>query len=90
MGHLCCGIIAPMTERHRSLVARTAPVLLIVAAACGPEPAKPAPSNAAPAATAAPAPPPALRVYVTNEASGDLTVINGDTQAVMATAPLVA
>jgi YVTN family beta-propeller protein len=27
-------------------------------------------------------------VYVTNEQSGDLTVINGDTQAVMATAPL--
>ena len=63
------------------------PALLLVASACGQEPAKPAAATAAPAA-APPAPPPAVRVYVTNETSGDLTVINGDTQTVMATAPL--
>ena len=42
---------------------------------CGGEPPKPAP-----AATSAPAPPPKVRVYVTNESSGDLTVINAETQ----------
>src|SRR5712691_6211180 len=42
------------------------------------------------AATPAPATPPApaLRVYVTNETSGDLTVIDAGTQTVVATAPL--
>ena len=61
--------------------------LLPLVAACGQEPAKPAAATPAPAA-AAPAPPPAVRVYVTNETSGDLTIINGETQAVIATAPL--
>src|SRR5215217_7344358 len=77
-----------MSPRHRSLVALAMPALLLIASACGQEPAKPA-ATAAPTGAAAPAaPPPAVRVYVTNEASGDLTVINGDTQTVMATAPL--
>src|SRR6478736_5623603 len=40
------------------------------------------------AAQAQPAPKPAVRVYVTNEASGDLTVIDPATQSVIATAPL--
>ena len=67
-------------------LAAAASALLLIGAACSQEPAKPA--AAPPAAAAAPAPPPAVRVYVTNEASGDLTVIDGDTQTVMATAPL--
>jgi len=74
-----------MTPRHRFAGAFALPAVLILAAACGNEPAKPA-ATAAPAPAAAPAPPPGVRVYVTNEQSGDLTVINGDTQAVMATA----
>src|SRR5258708_4737944 len=87
MHNLCCGIIPPMTSRHRSALALAAPTLLLLAAAaCSQEPAKPA-ATPAPVAVAPP-PPPAVRVYVTNEQSGDLTVINGDTQAVMATAPL--
>ncbi|PYR38778.1 MAG: hypothetical protein DMF93_15530, partial [Acidobacteria bacterium] len=54
-----------------------------LAAACGSsEPAKPAPA-AQPAA--APAPPPKLRVYVTNEWSGDLTVIDAETQTAIGT-----
>src|SRR5262245_46752045 len=68
------------------------PILLlafipVLAAGCSQEPAKPAP----PAVTPAPAPPPEppkLRVYVTNEASGNLSVIDGEKQAVVATAPL--
>ncbi len=76
-----------MSPRHRSALALAAPILLLSLAACSQEPAKPAAATPAPAA-APPAPPPAVRVYVTNEQSGDLTVINGDTQAVMATAPL--
>src|SRR4051812_6029564 len=58
----------------------------VFAAACGsPDGGKPA-QNAAPAAApAAPAPPPKVRVYVTNEGSGDLTVINADTQTVIGT-----
>src|SRR5260221_10275268 len=88
MCHLCCGIIPPMTPRHRPALALTVSSLLLSAAACSQEPAKPAAAAPAPAPAAAPAPPPAVRVYVTNEQSGDLTIINGDTQAVMATAPL--
>src|SRR4029453_11250833 len=37
---------------------------------------------------AVPPTPPACRVFVTNEASGDLTVIDAATQTVIATAPL--
>ena len=70
-----------MTARHRGVLALALPALLLDAA-CSREPA------AAPPPLAAAPPPPSVRVYVTNETSGDLTVINGDTQAVMATAPL--
>src|SRR3954470_15708197 len=87
MYHLCCGIIPAMTSRHRSAAACSLPLLVLFAAACSREPAKPAPAAAA-APAAAPTPPPAVRVYVTNETSGDLTIINGDTQAILATAPL--
>src|SRR2546422_735741 len=74
-----------MKTRTRVLVMAAA----IAAAACGQE----APKSEAPkppAAPVAPAPPapPKVRVYVTNEASGDLTVIDASTQAVIATAPL--
>src|SRR5438874_8742081 len=62
---------------------------LPAAAACGREPAKPETSST-PAAAPAPAPPkrPAVAVYVTNESSGDLTVIDAATQSVVTTAPL--
>ena len=55
-------------------------------AACSSESPKPAAVTAAPA----PAPPPEARVkvYVTNEASGDLTVIDGERQTVIGTYPL--
>src|SRR6059058_4730539 len=58
-----------------------------LAAACGQEAPKPAPA-AQPAAAPAPPPLPPVRVYVTNESSGDLTVIDAATQTVVATAPL--
>ena len=62
-----------------------AAAVCVLAAGCGQNP----PRSEAPAATApAAAPVPAVRVYVTNETSGDLTVIDAATQAVIATAPL--
>src|SRR5437763_1273915 len=74
----------PMRAPHCSIVAAIA----LLCAACGgdaPKPATPPPAAAAPA----PVPPaPKARVFVTNEASGDLTVIDAATQAVIATAPL--
>ena len=86
--HLCCGIIPPMTSRHRSALALAVPVLLLAGApAARSRPSRRA-STPAPAAAAPPPPPAEVRIYVTNETSGDLTVINGDTQAVIATAPL--
>jgi len=75
-----------MTAWHRSLFVPTVPLLLCALAACSQEPAKPAATTPAPAEAAPPPAPPKVRVYVTNETSGDLTIINGDTQAVMATA----
>src|SRR5437868_7481327 len=73
-----------MRTHHLSALA----VAGVLAAGCGSqEPAKPA-SNAAPAAApapAAPAAPPKLRVYVTNEWSGDLTVIDAETQTAIGT-----
>ena len=74
-----------MTAWHRSIFAPSIPSLLLVSVACSQEPAKPAAATPAPAAAVAP---PAVRVYVTNETSGDLTIINGDTQTVIATAAL--
>lgn len=76
---MCCVIIAAMTLPHRWLAA----VPLLVSLACNREsPPPPAP------AAAAPPPIPASRVFVTNEASGDLTVIDTAMQTVIATAPL--
>jgi len=65
-------------------------VIAALATACGTEtPPQQATAPAASAPPAAPAPPtPAVRVYVTNEGSGDLTVIDAATQTVIATAPL--
>src|SRR6516165_9946137 len=81
----CCGIIAPMSFRHRWPVIGAACAL---AAACGGGSTSDKPAAASASATAPadkPAPPPRVRVYVTNEWSGDLTVINGDTQAAIGT-----
>jgi YVTN family beta-propeller protein len=58
----------------------------IVAAGCGGD--TPKTTTAAPAAPAALAPKPAVRVYVTNEASGDLSVIDAATQTLIVTSPL--
>src|SRR5258708_2996798 len=72
-----------MTKRYAWMA-----IALGVAAlpACGGEAPKPAPPAAAPAP--APPPEPRVKVYVTNEASGDLTVINADTQEAIGTFPL--
>src|SRR5476649_1854350 len=89
MLYLCCGIIGPMTPRHRSALALGLAALLAGAIACSQEPPKAeAPAALPPPAAVMPAPTPAIRVYVTNEASGDLTVINGETHEVIATAQL--
>src|SRR5215472_18307583 len=80
MADECCGIIPPMKSRYLSAVA-----LALLAAACGSQPQPPAASSSTPAQAPAPAPPPKVRVYVTNEWSGDLTVINADTQEAIGT-----
>src|SRR5262245_21311044 len=77
--------MAAMIASHRFA---TALIAALVTASCAQEAPKPTASAApAPATTTAPAIP-ALRVFVTNEASGDLSVIDAATQAVIATAPL--
>ncbi|HVQ12557.1 MAG TPA: hypothetical protein VMS40_03160, partial [Vicinamibacterales bacterium] len=64
-------------------------VLVITSAACSsPQPNPEAGSTAAPAPVAAAITPPAVGVYVTNESSGDLSVIDAATQTVVATIPL--
>src|SRR5207237_2017314 len=74
MRHRGCSIIAAMHTRHLSGLA----LLMAATAACGgPEPAKPAAATAPAAAPATPA----VRLFVTNEASGNLTVIDAATQA---------
>ena len=60
-------------------------LLLLVNACGGSETPPEAPSNPAPGAAA---PPPAFHAYVTNETSGDLTVIAAGTHEVVATIPL--
>ena len=77
-----------MTLQHRWLAAL--PLLLSLACNRETTPAATAPPPATPGAGAAPAAPPvpAVRVFVTNESSGDLTVIDAATNAVVATAPL--
>ena len=66
--------------------------LLLGATACGgseQRAAAPAPSTTgAPPLDSAPAGPPAVGIYVTNETGGDLTVIDGATNTVVATIPL--
>jgi len=61
-------------------------LVLSMIVACSSEPPKPAAATAAPAP--APPPEPRVKVYVTNEASGDLTVIDGERQTVVGTYPL--
>src|SRR5262245_947663 len=63
-----------------------AAALLTLAAACGPSQPPPPPAQAAPP----PGPPkmPALGIYVTNEQSGDLTVIDAATLKTVTTIPL--
>jgi len=75
-----------MTLKHRSLAA----LPLLLSLACNRETAAPAATTPPPGAGNAPAvaPVPAVRVFVTNESSGDLTVIDAGTNTVVATAPL--
>ena len=78
-----------MSAGHRFVVVLVLATAALLPVGCGPS----APKPEAPAATPSPvtpAPParPAVRVYVTNEASGDLTVIDAATHAVLATAAL--
>lgn len=80
----CCVIITPMRTRNSWMPVA---VTIVLAAGCGGGGQGTPPPQ--PAATpTAPPPTPAVRVYVTNEASGDLTVIDAATQSVVATAPL--
>src|SRR5437588_6124430 len=55
---------------------------LLFSTACSREPQRPQPQASAPHQT------PSVRVFVTNETSGDLTIIDAATQSVVATAPL--
>jgi len=74
-----------MTSHRLALVC----VLACIAAACGGNSKAPAQQAAAPAAAPAPPPaPPALGVYVTNEQSGDLSIIDAATASVVGTIPL--
>ena len=74
-----------MPSRPFLALALAAATAATLAAGCGQTP----PKAEAPAATTAPAPViPAVRVFVTNETSGDLTVIDAATQAVIATSAL--
>ena len=86
---MCCAIMTPMSAGHRFIGAVIALSAALDAAGCGQTPKVEAPGVAPAAPPAAPArPTPAVRVYVTNEASGDLSVIDAATQTVIATAPL--
>src|SRR5690606_23945020 len=94
------GVMTTMSSRSRSVVERgwllSLPLLLL--AACGsPTSQQPAATPDAAPATARPAFEPGsvapleaggYRVLVTNERSGDLTVIDGPTRQVLATVPL--
>src|SRR5437764_1728132 len=83
MRHLCCVIIPAMTKRYGCIALA---VGLATLSACGSEAPKPAPPAAAPAP--APPPEPRVKIYVTNEMSGDLSVIDGDTQTAIGNFPL--
>src|SRR5207245_9883670 len=83
--HLCWGIIPAMRTPYPAALA----LLVAAASACGgSEPAKPAPAAAPAAVPAAPRRVPAVRVFVTNETSGTLSVIDADTHELIGTAPL--
>jgi len=75
-----------MTMHHRAAVVFAFAVL--GTAACGGPPPQPESTRAAAPAPAAPQPPPALGLYVTNEQSGDLSIIDVDAAKVVGTIPL--
>ena len=78
-----------MTMKRSTLPVGCFAVLVVVAvSACRSEP--PAATTAPPpvAAEPAPGPPPAVGVYVTNEQSGDLSVVDAATQTVVSTIKL--
>ena len=60
-------------------------VIVLAVSACG---GSAPPATTQPPPAAAPPPPPAVGIYVTNEASGDLSIIDAATQAVVGTMPL--
>src|SRR5262249_47477618 len=63
-------------------------VLPLGLSACGGRPPQPAaPATPAKPIEQAPAPPPALGIYVTNEMSGDLSIIDAASQSVVGTIP---
>ena len=63
-------------------------IVLLVVAGCNRTQPQQTSSTAAPARAAAPAAPPAVGIYVTNETGGDLSVIDAATNSVVATVPL--
>ena len=76
--------MTPMRTGHRFAGALVLGSAVLLVPGCGPSVSKPEAPAAAPVARATPA----VRVYVTSEASGDLSVIDAATQTVIATAPL--
>src|SRR3954469_7578724 len=77
-----------MTMHHRAAVVFVFAALAGGAAACGGPPPQPESTRAAAPAPAAPQPPPALGLYVTNEQSGDLSIVDVDAAKVVGTIPL--
>ena len=77
-----------MMRRSSSLLALVLCTVCALAIGCGQSTPKSETPPAATAAPPAPAPIPPVRVFVTNETSGDLTVIDAATQTAIATAPL--
>jgi YVTN family beta-propeller protein len=75
-------------HRFAALVLAASAVLPAVGCGSGTSGGDAPAATPAPATPAAPPAPPAVRVFVTNEASGDLSVIDAATQTVIATAPL--
>src|SRR4051812_12326653 len=77
-----------MTMHHRAAVVFVFAALAGGAAACGGPPPQPESTRAAAPAPAAPQPPPALGLYITNEQSGDLSIVDADAAKVVGTIPL--
>jgi YVTN family beta-propeller protein len=73
---------------HRHLAVPVLIAAVSLGSACGRS--EPAPATTAPPAAAAPPPPsaPAVGIYVTNETSGELSIIDAATRAVVATVKL--